>query len=201
MNPARFFRVAPLIGLCVLAACGQADRTADPAGELAGVDCRPFYYHDDPFHPAPGDFRAAYGFLTGTSMGPVDSYAYHIVINRDIGDTIYMELGVYNVEADPVTRAEPFDVSLEEVNDLYGLMLEQDVFREYWELLPPDEWPCGAAGRSLEVQAGGQSYLVNGFIVDEGAVTPVYWRMVELVPDAIWEDLWAWRDEYVAVRP
>ena len=198
MRAARFLRIVPVVVLCMVAACGEADRSADPVSELTDVECRAFYYHDDAFHRAPEDFRAVYGFMTGTSIGPVTSYAYHITINRDAADTIYMELGIYGLDEDPATRAEAFDASLREVNRLYGLMLEQRIFRDYWEQLPPEEWPCGGAGRSLEVRADGRSYLVSGFIVDEDAVTPVYWRMVGLVPDATWDDLWAWRDEYIA---
>jgi hypothetical protein len=195
----KWTRAILLLAFCLVVACGEADRVTVPADHSADRDFQAFYYHDRPFNRTPADFRAVYGFLTGTSLGPTHSYAYDIVINRDIADTIYMELGVFGNNI--VSRAEAFDASTRQMNDLFELMLEQGLFRDYWEMLPPEEWPSGGPGRSIWVRASEEIYCVGGFIVDEDDVMPVYHRMAGLVPDGIWDELWAWRDEYIAGQP
>ena len=133
MNRAKCIHMIPIVVLCMIAACGDSDRVADLADNASDLNSRAFYHNDEAFNRTPADFRAVCGFLTGTSLGPVYSYAYDIVINRDIADTIYMELGVFGVGVDPIARAVPFDASVDELKDIVDMwdnekMLDEILF-------------------------------------------------------------------------
>ena len=191
-----YIRLLPLIALCVVVACGDGDLPSEP--EVHAQASRPtaFRLYDDPPNRTPADFVAIYGFSAGTSLGPTDQYHYAITVTRSGSGNIFMELGLF--PEDQISRTEPFSVSVRQLNALFDLMVEQDIFRDYWELLPPEEWPTGGAGWSLQVTADGEFYEAITIVVDQEAVIPVRSAMRQLVPESLWEELWTWRDEYIA---
>jgi hypothetical protein len=189
-------RMMPLIFLCAVVACGDADRCTEPTVHAQASRPTAFRLYEDPLNRTPADFVAVYGFSAGSSLGPTDQYHYAITVTRSGSGTIFMKLGFF--AEDQISRTEPFSVSVRQLNDLFDLMVEQDIFREYWELLPPEEWPTGGGGWSLQVTADGEFYEAVTFVVDQEAVSPVRSAMRLLVPEALWDELWAWRDAYIA---
>ena len=142
----------------------------------------------------PGDFHLEYTWCDG-AVPPPHYYEFRIGLDAD-GKGMIVFRPDYPAEQTPAWR-ESFSLAPLVVQELYGLMLEQDVLRQQWEPIPDEQAPVGSELESLEVVAQGRHYRVPAVIVEAPRLAPVYARIRQLVPDALWEALMQRREDYM----
>lgn len=141
----------------------------------------------------PGDFLVRSNYF-GAPVSPPGHFDYSIVIDHTLPDSIRFSVG-YGPDTLGVTAwLEIFDVIQSDLEDLYYLMLDKDVFRGLWERI--EDPPVGASTRHLEILADSQRFTVPEWVEDRTSIAPVYSRIDSLVPAAVWDSLWARRDRY-----
>ena len=98
------------------------------------------------------------------------------------------------LSADTSTWLETFNVDQSNLDTLYALMVEQAVSTTDWNASKPLRRPTGGRTELLRVTAGGLGYSVPYW--GAGSVRDVYSSIQALVPDAVWEKLFARRDAF-----
>jgi hypothetical protein len=160
---------------------------------LAAVGCWEKERDPDPdTGQLPLDFYARSEFH-GASVAPPHHYNYRVVLSRATTDTIVFKPG-YDFD-DPPVWTETFAVSEKGLQDLYSLMSTYNLFRDSWDVMDPP--PVGGDFRRLRVTAHARSYDVPAHVIDVAAVNPVYTKIDDLVPPAVWDSLWARRERYI----
>jgi hypothetical protein len=138
----------------------------------------------------PEDFAIQYDWCAG-SMPPPHHYEYTIRIGPGLrGEIVFYP--DYPGQGTPVWT-EPFEVNEGAFNALCALVEERVLSREW--IVVED----GAVGGSLEWMSGtadGQRFRVPSRIEEEEALEPVYAAVKALVPDTIWTELRAQREQY-----
>jgi hypothetical protein len=141
----------------------------------------------------PSDFHVRSDYF-GQAVSPVYHYDYFIVLDPSTTDTISFHPDY--TESSPPVWIETFDASAADLENLWDLMMDEDLFRDYWVRSPDTLY--GAWTRTLQITAEGGYYTVPKWIQDTTSANPVYRRVDDLVPDAVWDSLWAWRDRYIS---
>jgi histidine triad (HIT) family protein len=136
------------------------------------------------------DFILQYDWCAG-SMPPPYHHEYTIRIGLGLqGEIVFYP--DYPGQNTPVWT-EPFEVSEEALDELYALVEERMLNREWMKV------EDGAVGGSLEWMSGtvdGKSFRVPSRVEEPEALEPVYDAVKALVPDAIWAKLRAQREQY-----
>lgn len=161
-----------LIGMLMLSACGPATPTT-----------------------APADFALAYSWSAG-SLPPPYHYSYQIVITADGAGSMRM---TPNYDGPDVpTWTETFVLSTEERDALFGALAAQGLLRERWRDDPQP--PVGGSSALLQVTANNRVIRVPSAVVanQQPAAAAIHALVEAQVPPAIWEQLQAQRDAYVA---
>lgn len=175
-------RILAVIALtvCLLAAC-QTDSPQEPG--------------DKPQMPAdmPDDFHVRYDYF-GQAVSPKYHYDYFILLDRVSQDTISFHPDY--MESNPPIWIETFDAADEALEDLWDLMVDEDLFRDSWARTPDTLF--GAWTRILQVTAADEHYTVPKWVQDTTSANAVYRRIDSLVPAAVWDSLWVWRERYIA---
>jgi hypothetical protein len=141
----------------------------------------------------PSDYHVRSDYY-GQAVSPVYHYDYFIVLDPATTDTISFHPDY--MESSPPVWIETFDASTADLEDLWDLMMEEDLFRDSWTRSPDTLF--GAWTRTMRITASGGYYTVPEWIQDTTSANRVYRRVDGLVPDAIWDSLWAWRERYIA---
>lgn len=166
--------------ICLTSACTDDSRPSEP-----------------PVNRTPPDFRVVYSYRT-PPLAPVYCYTYSITIDRDLRDTVWLELAIGPPEERP-RKTITFNTPVEQMNMLYDSMIDRNILRDEWERVEPT--PCGSPCRSMWITAGGEVYYVPSDIAAIDSVLPVYSSVCSSVHPFIWEKLWAWRDRYTRHLP
>jgi hypothetical protein len=140
----------------------------------------------------PDDFAVEYSWYEG-SVAPPYHYEFDILVARDGSGTIRFRP---DYGSDP-EWVETFAVSSDDLDSLYGLMHDRKVFTRNWREDP--EPPVGGSVARMTVLADGVAYEIPTDLLGGlgDAILPVYGEIESLVPEAIWRDLQARRDEYM----
>jgi hypothetical protein len=139
----------------------------------------------------PIDFSLRYEWHAGTMPPP---YHHEYIIEIGPGPqgqiTFYPD---YPGEGVPEWR-ETFAVTEEDLDRLYGSMVDAGVLRRRWATMR--DRPVGGDVEWLDVTADGEAARIP--VLPEGgeALEPMYGTIRGLVPDEIWERLRARRQEY-----
>jgi len=143
----------------------------------------------------PPDFQVQYYWSTG-SLPPIYYYNYSISIGPEARDSIVFKAG-YNGDEAPVWM-ENFPVSESDLDSLYTSLQQARAFSESWQQM--EDIPDGGSVDSLDLTAWANTYAIPSYI-EEGeqasAMHAVYGMIEHLVPQEIWDDLYAKHDEYV----
>jgi hypothetical protein len=130
----------------------------------------------------------------GQPVAPVYHYDYFIILDPATTDTISFHPDY--MESNPPVWIETYNAADSDLEDLWDLMVNEDIFREEWSLR--GDTLVGAWTRTLHIRAQGESYNVPPWIQDTTSANPVYRRVDALVPGAIWDSLWTWRERYIS---
>jgi hypothetical protein len=143
----------------------------------------------------PPDFQAAYYWSTG-SLPPIYHYNYTITIGPEETGMIVFQAG-YNGDDAPVWT-ETFTLNPGALDALYLSLHMAGAFSETWQQM--EDIPDGGSVDSLDLTAYGNTYAIPSYI-EEGdqasAMHAVYDMIERLVPQEIWDDLYAKHEEYV----
>jgi hypothetical protein len=124
-------------------------------------------------------------------MPPPHHYEYAICIGPGLQGEIVFHPD-YPGQDTPMWT-ESFDVAQEALDALYALVKERVLNRKWVKV------EDGTVGGSLEWLSGvmdGQSFKVPSRVEEEDTLAPVYAAVKALVPDAVWDELRARREQY-----
>lgn len=165
----------PLIVVVLVAGCGDDDQCTCPDST-----------------DLPGNFAVLSEYF-GQPVSPPHHYDYSVLVSYTSNDTITFSPD-YAWSGAPIWT-EVFNASTEDLEALYELMLENDIFRDSWAIV--EEPPVGASSRRIEGIVGQVTFSVPEWVKDTKATRPVYAAIDSLVPRAVWDSLWARRDRYI----
>ena len=141
----------------------------------------------------PSDFSAEYKWREG-SVPPPYHYEYIISIGPGArGEIVFFP--DYPSDETPAWR-ETFEVSDEALSAFFGLIKEKEVLSTNWQEM---ENPLiGGELEWLKVTAGGTQVLVPSLLIEEqaAAISAVFQAIRSFVPESIWTDLMARREQY-----
>ncbi len=145
----------------------------------------------------PADFKLTYAWREG-SLPPPYHYSYQIVLAPDGSGNITFTPDYAG--PDVPTWVEPFQLSGAERGALYAALVAQDVLRERWQAEPMP--PVGGSSATLQVTAHGQTITLPNFVVEgqQSRAAAIHALVEAQVPEAIWRQLRAQRDAYMAER-
>jgi len=139
----------------------------------------------------PDNFRLIYHWRAG-SMPPPYHYEYTIHLGPgSSGEIVFYP--DYPAHEPPVWR-ETFSITSETLNQLYALMVSQEIFRPRWTV--KENAPVGGSQDWLEVIAGERRYNVSAQAKKREQLTTVYRAIRDLVPTPIWDGLMARHEQF-----
>ena len=141
----------------------------------------------------PSDFSAEYKWREGSVPPP---YHYEYIINIGPGTRGEMLFFPdYPSDETPVWR-EDFGVSNDKLSALFALINEKEVLSANWREM--ENPPVGGELEWLKVTANGTQVLVPSLLIEEQstAISAVFQAIRSLVPESIWTDLMARREQY-----
>ncbi len=141
----------------------------------------------------PDDFYVRSDYF-GQAVAPVYHFDYFIILDPSRTDTISFHPDY--IESNPPVWIETFDATDGDLEDLWDLMIDEDLFRDDWARSADTLF--GAWTRTLEVKAENEYYTIPKWVQDTTAANSVYRRVGSLVPDSVWDSLWTWRDRYIS---
>jgi|GEM_PF-1684236 len=173
-----------IIGFALLGTIVAACQTAPPSTSPEPPDIP---------EDMPDDFHVRSEYY-GQAVSPVYHYDYFIILAPAGTDTISFHPDY--MESNPPVWIEAFDATDVQLESLWDLMVTEDIFRSDWIRSPDTLY--GAWTRLLYVTAQQRSYTVPQWIQDTTSANAVYDRIDSLVPAAVWDSLWTWRDRYIS---
>ncbi len=142
----------------------------------------------------PRDFGVSYRWQAG-SMPPPYHFEYTITIEaRGHGEVVMIP----DYPAETVPRwTESFTLSGQELDKLYRVMVNNDLFLQKWRRL--DRQPVGGSRQALTVTASGKRIVIEDRLVSnqETMAETMYSAVTSSVPKAIWDKLSAQRERYM----
>jgi len=132
----------------------------------------------------PEDFSVQYWWREG-SLPPPDHYEYSICLSSGQEGSIIFYPD-YPMENPPVWT-EYFSVDAESLQQLYALIIENELFGKTWTEI--EDPPLGGSLEWLEVIAGGDRIIVPSAINESQVVEDIYSQIRALVPAWIWNKL------------
>ena len=143
----------------------------------------------------PDDFQTVYHWSTG-SLPPPYHYHYTIAIGPEAQGTIVFTAG-YSDDG-PLVWTETFPLSEDEMDALYARLHQIGVFSKTWQQV--EDVLGGGSVYELSVTAYRKVYNIPAYI--DGAEQARDMRAMAdelkaLVPQSIWDDLYAKHNEYV----
>ena len=142
----------------------------------------------------PEDFSVTYHWDNG-SLPPPYHYELTVTIGARSEGRLTLQLGYSPEDEHPLT--ETFEVSDEQLDELYRVMVDQEVFTRRWT--PDDDPPVGGEVEWIEAQAGGEEVRIPAYLereADQNAATAVYAAVRGLVPDSLWDWVAEYQSEY-----
>lgn len=173
--------------------------TAPPAFLLClAVACNVSQPHDPRPPPEvpedmPDDFHVRSEYF-GQAVAPVYHYDYLIVLDPTTTDTISFHPDY--IESNPPVWVETFTATAGDLEDLWDRMVDQNLFRDDW--IRSQDTLFGAWTRTLQVTAENAYYTIPKWVRDTTSANAIYRHVDSLVPDAVWDSLWTWRQRYIS---
>lgn len=157
----------------VLAACAQQDSALATRSE---------------------DFNVVYEWQEG-SLPPPYHYEYTITVTPDGEGTIVMTPD-YPAEGVPVWT-ETFALEPAHMDALYQLLVSNGLFHNSWQ--QESEPPVGGSSQSIVITAHGREITIPTFVsaAQQEAASRIHAAMEALVPETIWAQLNAQREQYI----
>jgi hypothetical protein len=143
----------------------------------------------------PMDFQLEYYWSTG-SLPPIYYYNYTIAIGPEETGTIVFQAG-YNGNDAPVWT-ETFILNPGELDALYLSLHQAGAFSKTWQQM--EDIPDGGSVDDLSITAYKNTYSIPSYIEGDDQsrdMHAVYGEIEALVPQEIWDDLYAKQEEYV----
>ncbi len=193
MTRNQFVALLVLLLLAILAAIGCVVYRAQVARVLGAIGLTRVSAGMTRWCPSqrPIDLSLRYAWNAG-AMPPPNHYEY--IIEMGPGPrgeiTFYPD---YSGEGVPEWR-ETFAVTDQELDRLYGLMVDARVLSRRWA--PMRDRPVGGDTDWMDVTANGETVRIPALPEGGEALEPVYGAIRDLVPTEIWERLRAQRQEY-----
>jgi len=144
----------------------------------------------------PDDFQVEYYWETG-SLPPPYFYFYEVTIGPGPEGEIRFQAD-YS-EQDPPIWIEPIAVSENDLDRLYGMLVNMGMFAKEW--LQAEDIPDGGSASKLSVRAYGQNFTIPSYVAGEQLskdARTLYKHIENLVPQETWDKLMVLHDEYVA---
>jgi hypothetical protein len=143
----------------------------------------------------PEDFEVSMNYDVG-ALPPQYHYYYKIKIGPD-GQCLFEYQPGYGEPPAPQAWQSSFNLSQDQLDNLYGLLVDNNFFRKIWE---EGEVSCGSDSTSIEIKAGSKifkipsdSSLRSG---DASKVREVAKFIKELVPQKIWSEMQAMQQDF-----
>jgi hypothetical protein len=133
----------------------------------------------------PSDFSVALHWNTG-SLPPEYIYSYTVTLEPDLTGALEVWIGIRQ-EDDANHYVTDFSLSLEQLDDLYQSLQEEDAFRKNWNTGETSE---GGPGTSLELSAQGKTYLIPGLSELSGEDYAAADRAMDLIRAVVPAELW-----------
>lgn len=142
----------------------------------------------------PDDFSVLYEWQEG-SLPPPHHYEYRIRLQSSGQGEVTMTPDYPSTEV-PVWT-EFFTIHPDAVDEIYGLMVAQDLFTTVRQTQPQPL--VGGSMESMLVTANKKTVKIPAFVISEQAshMNNIYSAINELVPEAIWKRLNNLRGQYV----
>jgi|CXWL01.1.fsa_nt_gi hypothetical protein len=147
----------------------------------------------------PADFSIHYKSTNG-SLPPPYHYEYTIRIEPAGAGQVELIPGYPFLDPSVVlpTWVEHFHVVEQNLDDVYRVMVENELFTRSWRKSDTRQEPGGGL-ESLVVLAGGKQITVKDFLASEqeASARVMYAAVRDLVPKNLWEQLEARREQYI----
>jgi hypothetical protein len=175
------------------------------AALLSGLACN-LFRSEPPVQPPtptlfpnqrPADFTAEYYWAEG-SLPPPYHYEYTIAVAADGTVTLTY---VPDYPADGVPEwVETVSLSTAELDALYANLATYGLFTTNWQA--QGDPPVGGSSDTLSATSGGATIKVPAYVIPEQAADQeaLAATLHALIPDDVWANLDAQRDEYVAAH-
>lgn len=145
----------------------------------------------------PSDFSLNFEWDTG-ALPPQYHYAYVVRIGSD-NHTDFTYSPGYEPLTQPDAWQVKFDLTANQLNGLYALLLENDMLRSSWQTGQP---LLGGSGTRLAIQADGRVFEVPSISVldktQRQTVEIVMDHIRTLVPDDVWREMEARQAQHEA---
>jgi hypothetical protein len=140
----------------------------------------------------PADFAIAYHWSRG-SVPPPYHYEYSIEVAPSGRGKMVMQPGYDEHERWPVE----FDVSPEELDRIYRLMVRNDLFTANWTRKSGPQ-RSGGTSQTLDVEAGGRGFAVPSDLAADlrDRADAICEAVRKLVPKEVWDSLVSRHDKY-----
>ena len=147
----------------------------------------------------PADLSLSFSWDTG-SLPPQYRYEYVIIIGPGGQGQLVYQLGYGGMESpETLRRVSDFTLTEAELETLYTFLKENGVFDTKWKTGEP---MMGGSGSSLIVTAFEKVYRMPSISelsnTQQAQADTIFEGVREYVPQAIWDEMAAWRDEYQA---
>jgi hypothetical protein len=156
--------------------------------------CSVFTPEPTPMDTRPADFSVRYDWYEG-SLPPPYHYEYSISVDSSGAGVVEM-VPDYPSEDVPVFT-ETFTVEPAALEALFDQLVEHGAFTVQWR--EEDDPPVGGSYASTTLTANGETIEIPGFVVPDQAAaqSDIADAVTALVPQAIWDELEAQRQQYV----
>lgn len=143
----------------------------------------------------PADFSITYSWQEG-SVAPEYYSEYEITIGPG-NEGVIRYTPTRPAEGVPVWK-RTFPLTQADLDDLHDLAVTDDAFRTEWDRR--DEILVGGPSESASIVADGRRYEIPWDLTDAEltSIAGLYPAITSLVPDAVWDELEAKRDAFIA---
>lgn len=128
----------------------------------------------------PDDFKATY-YWHGPPIVPIEGMLSQYNLNIEKGPVGSILFQYFNEQ----DREETFEITELELEDLYQLMLDKNMFRDTWDTLSKP--PIGGWYDYMAIISNDTTYAIPTWPLDEGEVNIVEDAMKALVPEELWD--------------
>jgi hypothetical protein len=142
----------------------------------------------------PDDFSLTYKWQEG-SLPPPYHYEYTITVSSAGQGTIVM-VPDYPADGVPVW-SETFTVEATQMDAFYQLVLTNELFENSWQ--QKTDPPVGGSSQSVVITAHSQEITIPTYVIEsqQEAANRIHSAIEALVPESIWAQLNAQREQYI----
>ena len=143
----------------------------------------------------PADFSFVYQWNTG-SLPPQYHYSYEIKVYPAGQGQFTYQHGYSGEDALPEWQTS-FTVKISQLDDLFRLIKEKDLFRSQWA---EGELSIGGSSSDLDIISAGKEHRLPNdaamITTDRQSVQEVFEQIKALVPQSIWDEMQTRQEQY-----